>query len=262
MPFRSHWEKYNTGVLYLPWAYDLSMVGGTILYALTSILGHRAWKVKLPGGYSPGPLLEFVLYAGSMGLSVPVALRNTYRSYRDGTGKMRPFLEAVRPLVSFVIAFGLFLAWICGSPNEVLRLDPRMVFYASGTICANLSCRLIVAQMSNTRCELINFLLAPLAVVVASSLLIPGLPASGELAFLYALAVTLTLCHGHYSVCVVIEMCRHLRIDAFRIKDHGEVRLISANASCAFVASEDDSDKEDDLEVILEAASKPAVLQV
>lgn len=22
----SHWEKYNTGVLYLPWAYDLSQV--------------------------------------------------------------------------------------------------------------------------------------------------------------------------------------------------------------------------------------------
>jgi ethanolaminephosphotransferase len=22
----SHWEKYNTGVLYLPWGYDLSMV--------------------------------------------------------------------------------------------------------------------------------------------------------------------------------------------------------------------------------------------
>ena len=24
--FLSHWEKYNTGVLYLPWAYDLSQV--------------------------------------------------------------------------------------------------------------------------------------------------------------------------------------------------------------------------------------------
>ena len=25
--FLSHWEKYNTGVLYLPWAYDASQVG-------------------------------------------------------------------------------------------------------------------------------------------------------------------------------------------------------------------------------------------
>ena len=24
--FMSHWEKYNTGVLYLPWAYDFSQV--------------------------------------------------------------------------------------------------------------------------------------------------------------------------------------------------------------------------------------------
>ena len=26
--FMSHWEKYNTGVLYLPWAYDFSQVVG------------------------------------------------------------------------------------------------------------------------------------------------------------------------------------------------------------------------------------------
>ena len=77
---------------------DLSMVGGTILYALTSIFGYQAWKIEMPLGFTLGSTFEFCLYLGSMGMSVPVAIRNTYKSYRDGTGKMRPFVEAVRPL--------------------------------------------------------------------------------------------------------------------------------------------------------------------
>jgi len=28
----SHWEKYNTGVLYLPWGYDASMVVSFLFY--------------------------------------------------------------------------------------------------------------------------------------------------------------------------------------------------------------------------------------
>ena len=74
------------------------MVGGTILYALTSIFGYQAWKIEMPLGFTLGSTFEFCLYLGSMGMSVPVAVRNTYKSYRDGTGKMRPFMEAVRPL--------------------------------------------------------------------------------------------------------------------------------------------------------------------
>ena len=74
------------------------MVGGTILYALTSIFGYQAWKIEMPLGFTLGSTFEFCLYLGSMGMSVPVAIRNFYKSYRDGTGKMRPFMEAVRPL--------------------------------------------------------------------------------------------------------------------------------------------------------------------
>jgi len=219
----SHWEKYNTGVMYLPWGYDLSMVGGTILYLLTSIFGYQAWKMKIIG-LPPGPIMEFCLYLGSMGLAVPVAVRNTYRSYRDGTGKMRPFLEAVRPLVSFLVALVLFMLWATYSHNNILEADPRLFFYLSGTLCANLSCRLIVSQMSNTRCELMNILLLPLALAVAICLFIPGLPSTSELTVLYLLSVLFTGFHVHYGVCVVSEMSTHLRIDPLRIKNHGDVR--------------------------------------
>jgi ethanolaminephosphotransferase len=145
---------------------------------------------------------------------------------------MRPFLEAVRPMVSILIAMVLCIVWALASPNQVLqRGDTRIFFYVTGTLCANLSCRLIVAQMSSTRCELINMFIYPLFGAVCSSLLIPGLPKEAEMFMLYLLAVGFTIFHLHYGVCVVLQMASHLRIDAFSIKDQGNVRLLSSHAA-------------------------------
>ena len=36
--FLSHWEKYNTGVLYLPWAYDLSQVNLSNTYCMLCLI--------------------------------------------------------------------------------------------------------------------------------------------------------------------------------------------------------------------------------
>ena len=38
----------------------------------------------------------------------------------------------------------LCFIWVIGSPNQVLIKDTRIFFYVTGTLCANLSCRLIV----------------------------------------------------------------------------------------------------------------------
>lgn len=265
--YLSHWEKYNTGIMYLPWAYDFSMVGGTILYTLTSILGYQTWKFLLPGGVSPGLLLQIMLYFGTFGLSVPVALRNIYLSYRDATGKMRTLSEAIRPLISFFLGMGLSTLWACWSPNDILAKDTRMFYYMVGTLSANLSCRLIVSQMSNTRCELINVLVLPLAVGSGSCLLVPGLPVEAEMTVLYLLSLLFTLFHLHYGICVVIQMCDHLKIEAFRIKasnhhksdDQDQVRLISspsssqdfATALTAASDSENEVNDAHDLEVLV-----------
>ena len=37
--YASHWEKYNTGVLFLPWAYDFAMVSGSVLFVMAGIFG-------------------------------------------------------------------------------------------------------------------------------------------------------------------------------------------------------------------------------
>jgi hypothetical protein len=56
--------------------------------------------------------------------------------------------------------------------------------------------------------------------------LIAGLPEKAELALLYILTAGLTLAHLHYAVCVVIQMCGHLKIKCFQIKNFGEERLL------------------------------------
>uniref|UniRef100_G3TLJ6 Selenoprotein I n=1 Tax=Loxodonta africana TaxID=9785 RepID=G3TLJ6_LOXAF len=39
----SHWEKYNTGILFLPWGYDISQVTISFVYIVTAIVGVEAW---------------------------------------------------------------------------------------------------------------------------------------------------------------------------------------------------------------------------
>eukprot|EP00096_Caligus_rogercresseyi_P010298 TRINITY_DN3701_c0_g2_i2.p1 TRINITY_DN3701_c0_g2~~TRINITY_DN3701_c0_g2_i2.p1 ORF type:complete len:419 (+),score=97.28 TRINITY_DN3701_c0_g2_i2:125-1381(+) len=210
----SHFEKYNTGIMYLPWAYDVSMVGGTLLYLLTAALGPQFFSKQMT--FPPGPFLEFTLYLGSVGLTVPAGLLNIYRSYRDGTGKNRPFLEAIRPLSSFASALSICLSWILLNPS-ILNDHPRVFYYTSGVLYSNIACRLIVAQMSNTRVELHNALLLPTGMALLCSCLTS--PQYGG-SIIFGLAGALTLAHVHYGVCVVRQLCRHFGILCFRIKSN------------------------------------------
>ncbi|XP_023343041.1 ethanolaminephosphotransferase 1 isoform X2 [Eurytemora carolleeae] len=212
----SHWEKYNTGVLYLPWGYDLSMLISFLLYIASAIGGQMMWKIKFPGDIYPGPILQFMVYFGNLGMTLPTALYNIWKSYKEGTGKNRPFLEAMRPLVSTSLAMGFCFFWVLRSPNSIVEKDTRCVFYLTGTIFANICCKLIIAQMSSTRSELLSGILVPVGV----GCLVGGLAnlsENQELALLYSLTVVVTLIHLHYGVCVVREMCGHFRIHAFSI---------------------------------------------
>ena len=57
----------------------------------------------------------------------------------------------------------------------------------TGTVFANICCKLIIAQMSNTRSELFSVILIPLGITVVAVLSLPNVTASKELAVLYAL---------------------------------------------------------------------------
>lgn len=81
-----------------------------------------------------------------------------------------------------------------------------------------LQCRLIVSQMSSVHCELFNWLIIPVGLITAVSLMLPSTTgASTELAMLYALAVITTVAHVHYGTCVVCAS--YINISAIKCQD-------------------------------------------
>lgn len=77
-------------------------------------------------------------------------------------------------------------------------------------------CRLIISQMSSTRCELINGFSVIFLLVALSTLLLPFM-ARMELVALRLLALTLTIAHVHYAVSVVQQMCDHFKINCLSL---------------------------------------------
>jgi hypothetical protein len=61
-----------------------------------------------------------------------------FSSYKTGTGKNRPLLEAMRPLYPLVAFVALSYYWVRTSPNDIMDLDPRAVFITTGTIFSNI----------------------------------------------------------------------------------------------------------------------------
>uniref|UniRef100_A0A1I8PWB6 Ethanolaminephosphotransferase 1 n=1 Tax=Stomoxys calcitrans TaxID=35570 RepID=A0A1I8PWB6_STOCA len=208
----SHWEKYNTGVLYLPWGYDLSMWGSTAMYLVTWWCGYEFWKKELPFGIPLGNAMEFLLHFSAMA-NTPMVVVNIYNSYVQRTGKMRTLKEAIRPVWPLLAFMVLLLVWPFISPNDIMEKDPRVLFMLSGTIFSNISCRLIVAQMSNTRCESFHWMTPIYVLFIALGLWIPFL----ERFLLYVLFILTTLSHWHYGASVVNQMCEHFNRICFSV---------------------------------------------
>ncbi|CAG0890127.1 unnamed protein product [Darwinula stevensoni] len=218
MFYVSHWEKYNTGLLFLPWGYDLSMVVATLIFSLTFFGGYSMWKFDLPGtSVSAGILCEMMLYAGSLGISLPMSFYNIYKAYKDGTGKGRSFTEANRPFFSLALFFTSCMVWIAYSPSNIIVVDPRAFYFMTGTVVSNICCRLIVNQMSDTRCDLVHWILVPVIVALGIVLCLPAGIASTEKYILWLLTGGVTLLHIHYGICVVRQMCKHFNIHCFSI---------------------------------------------
>ncbi|KAG5879527.1 hypothetical protein JTB14_029893 [Gonioctena quinquepunctata] len=213
--YLSHFEKYNTGVLFLPWGYDFSMWGTIITFLIAGVGGHEIWQFRY-GSITTGIVFETLLYVCSLISNVPVVGYNIYISYKNKTGKMRDFSDAIRPLLPVSAFFILTLIWILYSPSNIIDQDPRAFFFLLGTVFSNISCRLIVAQMSNTTCDAFNLLLVPTSFVVMTAVLTQW--ANIELFLLYALCLVTTIAHIHYGTCVVRQMCRHFKVNCFSIK--------------------------------------------
>lgn len=222
--YLTHVEKYITGVMFLPWAYDFTMWGVILTLLITCLFGTQMWRMPLPFGLTPANAFEILLIVSGMISSHPIIIKNIYRSYKNRTGKMRSFMEAARPLFAFLWLFIITLVWVTFSRNNIVVMEPRVLFVLFGTLFSNISCRLIVAQMSDTRCDGFNVLMWPLVAVTAVSAFpfyeqigLPEVSAEMERWIVYALTIFTSIAHIHYGQGVVREMCDHFHLKCFKI---------------------------------------------
>uniref|UniRef100_A0A8C0VF99 Selenoprotein I n=1 Tax=Cyanistes caeruleus TaxID=156563 RepID=A0A8C0VF99_CYACU len=212
----SHWEKYNTGILFLPWGYDVSQVTISIVYIVTAFVGVEAWYAPFLFNFLYRDLFTAMIIACALTVTLPMSLYNFYKAYKNNTLKHHSVYEILLPLVSPVLLFLLCTTWIFLSPTDILEVQPRLFYFMVGTAFANISCQLIVCQMSSTRCQPLNWMLLPIAAVLL--LVLSGLAPGSETLLLYLLTAFLTLAHIHYGVVVVSQLSRHFNIRPFSLR--------------------------------------------
>lgn len=130
--------RYDRGV-FDHWGQFLSIFLKSFLILVVQLAGSNLWQYSLPGGITNGMLVEGTLYISSAITNWPIVADNIYQSYKNKTGHMRPFTEAVRPLVPLVLCYFVTYLWILVSPSNVVERDPRALFFLMGTIFSNIS---------------------------------------------------------------------------------------------------------------------------
>lgn len=212
----SHWEKYNTGILFLPWGYDVSQVTISIVYIITAVVGVETWYDPFLLNIQYRDLFTVMITGCAFIVTLPMSLLNVFRSYRSNTLKHSSVYEALLPFLSPLLLFTLSSLWVALSPNDILQLQPRIFYLMVGTAFANVTCKLIVCQMSNTRCQPLSWLLLPMAGLVL--LVATGLVTHSEPLLLYLWTAVVVLAHVHYGVSVVQQLSDHFNIYAFSLK--------------------------------------------
>uniref|UniRef100_A0A674IFH7 Ethanolaminephosphotransferase 1 n=1 Tax=Terrapene triunguis TaxID=2587831 RepID=A0A674IFH7_9SAUR len=197
----SHWEKYNTGVLFLPWGYDLSQVTLIAMYLVTAAVGVEVWHKPFLFGYYITDILVILLIGCSIFLSLPQTLYNIHKAHLKKTLKKDSLYEGLLPLVSPVLLFALLTIWVILSPCDILAKQTRLFLWMVGVVFSNVICRVIICQMSDTRSEAFHWLLFPLALVIYAA--VTGLLGKNEEMALTIFTTLATAAHVHYGVWVI-----------------------------------------------------------
>ncbi|OAF70547.1 hypothetical protein A3Q56_01701 [Intoshia linei] len=151
----SHVEKYITGVLYLPWTYDLSMVFTTVMYLIIAIFGNEFLHNYV--------LKESIIIC----YSTAVTLYNIYSSYINKTIISKSLIDSIRPIIPIITHYTVVILWVLYSPNNIIEKKPRLVYLVTGIILSNITIHIIVSGMSKTIAPIFNELTIFLSCVAA-----------------------------------------------------------------------------------------------
>ncbi|KAG7244305.1 hypothetical protein INR49_004445 [Caranx melampygus] len=194
----SHWEKYNTGILFLPWGYDVSQVTISLVYLVTAVVGVETWYQPILFHFLYRDLFTFMIIACSFTVTLPMSLYNVLKAYRGNTLKHSSIYEAFLPFLSPVLLFILSTIWVVYSPSNILELQPRIFYLMVGTAFANVT--------------------LAAAAHVGGGVVSGHRVAGNETLLLYLWTAAVILAHIHYGVSVVQQLSNHFNIFAFSLK--------------------------------------------
>ncbi|XP_057314449.1 ethanolaminephosphotransferase 1-like [Hydractinia symbiolongicarpus] len=210
----AHWEKYTTSVMFLPWAYDVSQLWLAGSYLLTYIYGPELWRMTFYGGTLTFPLmLKSVLYFLVTVFCIPMSLINQIKARQEKPEDCVSITEGFMPLVSLGSVTLLHLVYGYVSIESIVDTQPRLFLIAYGILYANITCRLIIAQMSGEQCERFNILAYPLFPMIALS----TLGVASDYKMLVCYVTFLSVAHIHYGIAVVRQLSDHLNVYSFKV---------------------------------------------
>eukprot|EP00053_Salpingoeca_punica_P003549 m.43746 g.43746 ORF g.43746 m.43746 type:complete len:450 (-) comp12255_c0_seq1:270-1619(-) len=220
--YSTHYEKYNTSILYLPWSYDVSQLGVAAIFLVTGLNSVSYWHVPtLLFGYRVTPLLLFrnTVHTAAI-VSMVMSFYRIYEHRHSGGFCKYSFVQGLAPLSTLAFTFGVFYLWKETSDDFVQH--PRVAAVLMGVVFSNITCRLIVSQMSGFRFNLINRLivLLPFCWLASMSNLFD------QTKLFYVLTAFFTLAHVHYGISVVNELCIYLKIKCFTIPYNKNIKRV------------------------------------
>ncbi|XP_037052461.1 ethanolaminephosphotransferase 1-like [Bradysia coprophila] len=227
LPF---FAQYHTKVLAFPQSYHMVMFGCTLAPLAAFMFGPQIYIRDKSVPKLSVPTYKKIIYISSVFANYPMVAWNIYKSYRDKTGHMRSFHEALKPLYTFFGFFIVATAWGYYSPNRILELHPRIFFLVTGTIFTNFCTRLIVAQMTKTAVngwnhQLTLYTVAVIVCVAPYQMIgLPMLPMFVEKFILLGLFLFSKFVHIHYAYGMINELCDYLGIRCFTINSKSKTR--------------------------------------
>lgn len=149
----THWEKYNTGVLYLPWSYDFSQIFLVCCCLATYWKSYTIWKCIVPFiGLPCSQLFELILYFSIIS-TLPTPLYNIYTARQKGTSKYSEMQDIARPLFPVSLLFFVSIAWASFSKTDIINQDPRVYFFVVGTVFSNISVSIVSRRVTVIDCS-------------------------------------------------------------------------------------------------------------
>ncbi|KJE88503.1 hypothetical protein CAOG_08392 [Capsaspora owczarzaki ATCC 30864] len=219
--YLTHWEKYNTGVLFLPWTYDASQLLVTSVYLLAGLFGTQFFTAPLLDlsalheSWTQVSILHIFIVTSYV--SILMQPIQSVINIVSAPKRLHGFVDGFMPLVPLIAMFAFFTFWAYASPANLLVSNGRVLLTALGLAFSNLTCQLIVSQMTSQIHRSNNLILAPLPFIAGAIYWGFVVSPAVDTWVLYGYTLFAALLHVSYGVNLVQTICQHINIYCFSI---------------------------------------------